>query len=51
MYINPYKKTDLKLWAGKWNITLSQIKDLLGVTGSTHIEVLQNHLKHTGLIP
>ena len=50
-YINPYRKAELKFWACKWNITLQQVKDLLGVTGSTRVDILQNYLHHAGLLP
>ena len=50
-YINPYRKTELKFWACKWNITLQQVKDLLGVTGSTRVDILQNYLHRAGLLP
>lgn len=40
-----------KFWANYWRISLKQVKDLLGVTGSYRIEVLQNYLKNAGLLP
>ncbi|MEO5570430.1 MAG: hypothetical protein ABIT08_17665 [Bacteroidia bacterium] len=49
-YINPYRKTDLKFWALKWNITMHQVKDLLGVTGSSRVDILQNYLQRAGLL-
>ncbi|MBS1764535.1 MAG: hypothetical protein JSS90_06175 [Bacteroidetes bacterium] len=47
--INPFSKKDLIRLAKKWKLKVSQIKDLLGVTGSSQIEVLENHLRKTGL--
>jgi hypothetical protein len=49
-HINPYRKNELKSWACKWNITLQQVKDLLGVTGSTRVDILQNYLHRAGLL-
>ncbi|MCE7955976.1 MAG: hypothetical protein DYH00_09975 [Bacteroidetes bacterium CHB6] len=47
--INPFSKKDLMWLAKEWKLKVSQIKDLLGVTGSSQIEVLENHLRKTGL--
>lgn len=47
--INPFSKKDLKWLAKEWKLKVSQIKDLLGVTGSSQLEVLENHLRKTGL--
>ncbi len=47
--INPFSKKDLLWLAKEWKLKVSQIKDLLGVTGSSQIEVLENHLRKTGL--
>ncbi|KXK47057.1 MAG: hypothetical protein BWX95_01349 [Bacteroidetes bacterium ADurb.Bin141] len=47
--INPFSKKDLMWLAKEWKLKVSEIKDLLGVTGSSQIEVLENHLRKTGL--
>ncbi len=47
--INPFSKKDLLWLAKEWKLKVSQIKDLLGVTGSSQLEVLENHLRKTGL--
>lgn len=47
--INPFNKKDLLWLAKEWKLKVSQIKDLLGVTGSSQLEVLENHLRKTGL--
>jgi len=47
--INPNSKKDLMWLAKEWKLKVSEIKDLLGVTGSSQIEVLENHLRKTGL--
>ncbi len=35
--------------ARKWKLKVSQVRDLLGVTGSAQMDVLENHLRKTGL--
>jgi hypothetical protein len=49
-HINPFSRKDLAYWAQRWNLRVSQMKDLLGVTGSARIDVLENHLRKTGLL-
>lgn len=48
--INPYRTDELRFWARKWNITVSQVKDLVGVTGSSRVDYLQAYLQRTGLL-
>ena len=50
LYINPYKKTELRYWSRKWNITMNQMKDLLGVTGSSRVDVLRDYLEKVKLL-
>jgi hypothetical protein len=47
--INPFNKKDLSMLARKWKLKVSQVRDLLGVTGSAQMDVLENHLRKTGL--
>jgi len=49
-YINPFNRKELSFWARQWNLKVSQIKDLLGVTGSSRVDVLENHLRQSGLL-
>jgi predicted XRE-type DNA-binding protein len=49
-YINPSDRKELSFWARQWNLKVSQIKDLLGVTGSSRVDVLENHLRQSGLL-
>jgi hypothetical protein len=49
-YLNPFNKSELRYWARNWNITFNQMKDLLGVTGSSRIDKLQDHLRQVGLM-
>lgn len=49
-YINPSSKKELSFWANQWNLKVSQLRDLLGVTGSLRVEILENHLRKTGLL-
>lgn len=50
LYINPYKKTELRYWSHKWNITMNQMKDLLGVTGSSRVDILRDYLEKVKLL-
>ncbi len=47
--INPFNKKELKALSKTWKLKLSQLKDLMGVTGSARLDVLENHLRKTGL--
>lgn len=47
--INPFSKKDLLWLAKKWELNVCEVKDLMGVTGSSQLDVLENHLRKTGL--
>ena len=47
--INPFNKKELIALSKMWKLKLSQLKDLMGVTGRARLDVLENHLRKTGL--
>ncbi len=48
--INPFSKKEVSFWARHWNLKISQLKDLLGVTGSSRVDTLESYLRQTGLL-
>jgi hypothetical protein len=49
-YINPYRKNEIKYWAGKWKVSFQTIRAAMDVTGCSNVQSIKNYLQRIKML-